>query len=117
MEKIINIGGKEIHMKATAATPMHYRNQFKKDMLVELSAMEGKELAEMDLSVFERMAYIMSGAFKEGISLEDWLDGFDGMTDILEAVAEIMTLWQDNTETRMYSDSKNEETAGNSTPA
>lgn len=117
MEKIINIGGKDILMRSTSATPMHYRNQFNKDMLVELSAMEGKDLSEMDLGVFERMAYIMSGAFKEGISLEDWLDGFDGMTDILEAVADIMDLWTANTQTRMTSHSKNEETAESSTQA
>ena len=114
MEKKITIGGKDLVMRATAATPMHYRNQFKKDMLVELSAMEGLELAEMDLGVFERMAYIMSGAFKDGTSLEDWLEQFE-MTDILEAVSDIMDMWSANEETRMRPNSKNEMMAENTT--
>ena len=114
MERLVKIGESEIKMRATAATPMHYRNQFKKDMLVELSAMDGKDVSDMDLGVFERMAYIMSGAFKAGTSLEDWLDQFELM-DIIDASAEIMNLWQDNSETRMASHSKNEGTAENST--
>ena len=101
MKKTINIGGKEILMTATAATPMHYRNQFKKDMMVELAAQEGKDLSEMDLGVFERMAYIFSGAFKEGTSLEEWLEQFDSITALTEAIPELMEFWDDNKESRM----------------
>ena len=116
MEKTITIGGKEILMRATAATPMHYRNQFKKDLMVELAAQEGKELADMDLGVFERMAYIFSGAFKEGKSLEDWLEEFDEITALTEAIPELMTFWEDNQATRMVNH-PNAETVENSIQA
>lgn len=116
MEKTINIGGKEIQMRATAATPMHYRNQFKKDMMVELAAQEGKDFTEMDLGVFERMAYIFSGAFKDGTSLEEWLEQFDEITALTEAIPELMEFWDDNRETRMVSH-PNEETVESSTQA
>lgn len=116
MEKTITIGGKEILMRATAATPMHYRNQFKKDMMVELAAQEGKDLQNMDLGVFERMAYIFSGAFKNGVSLEEWLEQFDEITALTEAIPDIMTFWEDNKETRMVSH-PNAETVESSTQA
>jgi len=117
MEKIIKIGDKEVTMRATAATPLHYRNQFNKDLIVELSMMEGKELVDLDFGVFERMAYIMSGAFKDGTSLEDWLEQFDSMTDIIEASAEMIELWEQNAETRLQGHSKNAEMVENSTQA
>ena len=77
MKKKVMIGDKEVLMTATSATPLHYRNQFPNhDLFKELQANEGKALEDIDYSVFERMAYIMSGAFKEGISLEEWLEQF-----------------------------------------
>ena len=116
MEKTVIIGGKEVLMRATAATPLHYRNQFPgHDLFKELQANEGKALDELDYSVFERMAYIMSGAFKEGTSLEDWLEQFDGIMDVMEAVAEIMDTWNDNAQTQ-NTPHPNEETAESTTP-
>lgn len=108
MKKKVMIGDKEVLMTATSATPLHYRNQFPNhDLFKELQANEGKDLADIDYSVFERMAYIMSGAFKEGLCLEEWLEQFDGLTDVIEACAEVMELWTGNAETQNEPHSKN----------
>ena len=36
MEKIINIGGKDIPFKSTGATVIRYKSQFKRDFLAEI---------------------------------------------------------------------------------
>ena len=114
MEKTILIGTKEVKMKATAATPLHYRNTFKGyDLFKDLQKNEGKDIADMDLSVFERLAFIMSGEFRN-MTLEEWLEQFDGLTDVVEACAEILTAWNDSAEPQSIV-RKNEETAENST--
>lgn len=114
MEKTILIGTKEVKMRATAATPLHYRNTFKGyDLFKDLQKNEGKDIADMDLSVFERLAFIMSGEFRN-MTLEEWLEQFDGLTDVVEACAEILTAWNDGAEPQSIA-RKNEETAESST--
>lgn len=107
MERIIKIGDKEIYMKSTAATPMHYRNQFKgRDLLKEMAGFNGDDLSSIDTSVFDRLAYIMSGAFKDGISLEDWLEQFE-MMEFIEAYEDIVELWMGSNDNQNISNSKN----------
>lgn len=114
MEKTIKIGEQEIRLKATAATPLHYRNVFKgHDLMKDLMKIGecDENLENIDLGIFERMVYIMSGAFKTE-SLADWLDKFE-MTDIVEAIPEIIDLWGDNAETQSLDNSKNVGTTEN----
>lgn len=116
MEKTIKIGDKEILMRATSATPLHFRNQFKQDMIVELAKQEGKDLTTgLDLGLFEKMAYIMSGAFKEGVSLEEWLEQFDGIMDVTEALPDIMEFWEQSAEPRLQGHQGNAEMVESST--
>ena len=109
MEKIINVGGRDIKFTATAATPMHYRNVFKgcdifKDLMkIEEEQQGAQSESEMidavDMGIFERIAFIMSGEFKNGKSFEQWLEGFE-MLDIMTALPDIMQLWTDNMDTQ-----------------
>ena len=98
MEKIIKIGDKDVRFKATAATPMKYRNSFPgKDLFRDLIALE--ESDDGDMEIFERIAYSMSDAQAEGLTLEDWLEQFELM-DLVTALPEIMSLWEDNADTQ-----------------
>lgn len=107
MEKMVTVGGREILFRATAATPMKYRNAFPgkdifKDLMVIDSAQgEDGSLAfeNLDMGTFERIAYIMSDAYAKHVDFESWLDGFELM-DIMNALPDIMSLWEDNMTTQ-----------------
>lgn len=113
MEKIIDIDGQSVTFKATAATPIHYRNLFHRDMLTDMQSLydENEELKEDEskhfsigsLESFEKIAYIMarSGAgnpedFPK--TPEEWLDGFT-MFGIYEVLPELIELWGINQKT------------------
>lgn len=113
MEKIIEVGGREVKFKATGATPIHYRNLFRRDFLSEMQKLvDEKEAIDADeksqfsissLESFENIAYIMarSGAGNPPdfpASPEEWLDGFD-MFNIYEILPQIIELWGINQQT------------------
>ena len=85
MEKVIEIDGKEIKFRATAAIPRLYRIKFGRDIMKDMQdiqrAMEksDKEPIPMKmLEVFENVSYLMAKHAKpdmEAKSVEDWLDG------------------------------------------
>lgn len=109
MEKTIKIGNKEVKMKATAATPIHYRNVFKgHDMLKELGQMDGDNF---DTEMYLRLMFIMSGEFRN-MEFEEWLDQFELM-DMFEALNETLDFWNDSTETQSIDNSKKAEADGN----
>ena len=103
MEKVIKVGGKDVVFKATAATPMKYRNAFPgKDLFKDLITLdsitdeEGNVSFEgIDMGIFERVAYIMSDAYMKHVGFEEWLDGFELM-DIMNVLPEIMDIWEGN---------------------
>ena len=105
MEKKIKVGGREIRFKATAATPMYYRNTFKgqdifRDLMkIRESGSEDEILDSIDFGTFERIAYIMSDDRRNGVSFEDWLESFEVM-DIVAALPDIMELWVANMDTQ-----------------
>lgn len=113
MEKIIEVGGKQVKFRATGATPIHYRNLFRRDFLAEMQKLVGeKEAIDADgtkqysissLESFENIAYIMarSGAGNPPdfpSTPEEWLDGFD-MFNIYEILPQIIELWGINQKT------------------
>lgn len=115
MVKDISIGNKTVKMKATAGTPRLYRITFKRDIFKDLEQLkksydrssEGdSDIPIEDLTIFENVAYIMAkqGDFDEsGVRLynvpntaDEWLDEFDGVFSIYEALPQILELWGDN---------------------
>lgn len=121
MIKDIVIGDKTVKMKATAGTPRLYRITFKRDIFKDMESLqknfnESKEMPIEDLTIFENVAYIMakqadfdeSGARLHNIpdTADDWLDGFDGIFSIYEALPQILELWGDNIVTMSESKKK-----------
>lgn len=113
MEKIIEVGGKQVKFRATGATPIHYRNLFRRDFLAEMQKLveekeaidagDSKQYSITSLESFENIAYIMarSGAGNPSDfppTPEDWLDGFD-MFNIYEVLPQIIELWGINQKT------------------
>ena len=119
MEKIINIGGKEVKMRASALIPRLYRFRFGRDIIRDMTALkkafnkknelpedateEQKQdaaLSEMNLMIFENVAYIMAKHADPSIPDDpnEWLDGFE-MFSIYELFPEILQMWNLNNET------------------
>lgn len=106
MEKIINIGGKEVKMASTAGTLYRYRTQFKKDFLKDLAYLDSsfKELKKkkdnneyaefniLQLETFEQMAWAMAKTANSNVPpIEQWLDEFETFS-IYKVLPELLEL-------------------------
>lgn len=107
MEKTILIDGKEVLFKATAATPIHYRNAFGRDMMRDMQlladGLNSEKFAITTLEVFEKVGYIMARSGANNApdfpkSPEEWLDQFS-MFSIYEILPQLVDLWGLNTMT------------------
>lgn len=110
MIKTIQIDGKEIQFKATAATPRVYRQAFGRDIYVDLTTLyedmsKGDDLSVESLSTYENISFVMAMQAegkeinRETINkdMEEWLDQFSTFS-IYRVVPQIMELWRLNTE-------------------
>ena len=113
LEKTINVSGKEVRFRASAAIPRLYRIKFKRDIFKDFSKLEssykgkterGNEIQIEDLEIFENVAYIMAYHADHNIpdNIDDWLDEFD-MFSIYEVLPEILELWGTNVVTDIES--------------
>lgn len=100
MQKTINIDGKDVEFKATAATIRNYRYMFGRDLLLDFQKLQsdtasGDTLSADALTIFENMAYTMAKQADPSIpdSADEWLDGFD-MFSIYVVLPQIVELWQ-----------------------
>lgn len=107
MEKILNIGGKQVRMKSTAGTMMRYRNYFNRDFIKDLVKLQtkltdkletGQEFEALDLDLFEKIAWCMAKTADNSIpDIENWLDEFETF-DIMQVLPELMNLLVANME-------------------
>ena len=110
MIKTIQIDGKEIQFKATAATPRVYRQAFGRDIYIDLTTLyedmsKGDSLSVESLETFENLSFIMAMQAegkeieRENVnkSMESWLDNFSTFS-IYKVIPQIMELWKLNNE-------------------
>ena len=106
MERVIEVSGKRVAFKASAAVPRLYRAKFKRDIFKDFSRLEqsykgkaedGGTFAIEDLEIFENVAYVMAAHADHTVppTIEDWLDQFD-MFSIYEVLPQIIELWGAN---------------------
>lgn len=120
MEKTIEIGGKQVRFRATAATPRHYRNIFGGDMLVDMARLadsldgadpDASTLPLESLEVFENVAFIMAwhAAKVHGEEFpdtpEEWLEDMEVMS-IYNVLPQLIELWGMNQKTIVKSKKK-----------
>lgn len=104
MEKTVDINGREVKFKATAATLRIYRQIFRRDMLSDMQTLQaeaGKEVLSTDaLQLFENIAYTMAWQADPTIpgTADEWLDSFD-IFDIYRILPQIIELWGISTTT------------------
>lgn len=107
--KKIDIDGKQVPFKASAAIPRIYRIKFNRDIYKDLSALEisigkGNEkesnLDLFSLEMFENIAYVMAKHADPEISdnPEEWLDEFNTFS-IYQILPQLIELWGLNVKT------------------
>ena len=109
MMKKIEIDGKEVAFRASAAIPRIYRLKFQRDIYKDLAALEkaigdnSEEVSNLDmfsLEMFENIAYIMAKHADPSIpdTPEEWLDEFNTFS-IYQVLPKIIELWGLNMKT------------------
>ena len=114
MERTITVGGKEMRMRASALIPRMYRFKFGRDLIKDMSQLEAAykkavtvsedateeekreaQFSIIDLTIFENVAWVMAKSADAYVpnDPDEWLDGFDGVFSIYEAMPQILDLW------------------------
>ena len=109
MIRNIEIDGKQLPFKASAAIPRIYRMKFQRDIYKDLRALEksvgdnSEESSNLDmfsLEMFENIAFVMAKHADAGIpnTPEEWLDGFNTFS-IYQVLPQLIELWGLNVQT------------------
>ena len=111
--KQVEIDGKQVPFKASAAIPRIYRIKFGRDIYKDLSSLEkavgdgdaaSSNLDLFSLEMFENIAYVMAKHADPSIpdTAEEWLDEFNTFS-IYQVLPSIIELWGLNTQTDIQS--------------
>ena len=109
MIKQIEIDGKQVSFKASAAIPRIYRMKFQRVIYKDLKALEksigdnSEESSNLDmfsLEMFENIAFVMAKHADASIpnTPEEWLDGFNTFS-IYQVLPQLIELWGLNVQT------------------
>ena len=109
--KKIEIDGKEVLFRASAAIPRLYRIKFRRDIYKDLAQLEkavdtstedGSMLDTFSLELFENIAYMMARHADPNIpdTPEEWLEDFNTFS-IYQVLPQIIELWGLNLETEV----------------
>ena len=109
MIKQLEIDGKQVSFKASAAIPRIYRMKFQRDIYKDLKALEksigdnSEENSNLDmfsLEMFENIAFVMAKHADASIpnTPEEWLDGFNTFS-IYQVLPQFIELWGLNVKT------------------
>ena len=111
--KKIEIDGKEVLFRASAAIPRLYRIKFRRDIYKDLAQLEkavdqnveeGSMLDTFSLELFENIAYMMARHADPTIpdTPEEWLEDFNTFS-IYQVLPQIIELWGLNIESEAQS--------------
>ena len=111
--QMIEIDGKQVPFRASAAIPRIYRIKFNRDIYKDLAALEkaigdsDEEVSNLDmfsLEMFENIAYIMAKHADAKIpdTPEEWLDEVNTFS-IYQVLPKIIELWGLNVQTQIES--------------
>lgn len=109
MKQNIEIDGRMVAFRASAAIPRIYRMKFHRDIYKDLSALEkavgdgdegSSNLDLFSLEMFENIAYVMAKHADPSIpdTPEEWLDEFNTFS-IYQVLPKLIALWGLNVQT------------------
>ena len=122
MTKVIEIDGRKVPFKASAAIPRIYRVRYGRDIFKDLMKLEKamNENTEEDsgldlfsLETFENIAYLMAKHADPSLpdTAEEWLDEFS-VFSIYQVLPEIIELWGLNLQTQSSAKKNGPEPSG-----
>lgn len=119
IKKQIEIDGKQVPFKASAAIPRIYRIKFQRDIFKDLLKLgkainaDNSDIPINDLEMFENVAYIMAKHAdpSQPGTPEEWLDQFNTFS-IYEVLPELLDLWHLNIQTDVEAKKKLDLVAG-----
>lgn len=99
----IEIDGKQVPFRASAAIPRIYRMKFQRDIYKDLASLEKvvsketEEVSNLDmfsLEMFENIAYVMAKHADPNVPDDpvEWLDGFNTFS-IYQVLSKLIELW------------------------
>ena len=111
VQKTVEIDGKEVTFKASAAIPRLYRVKFRRDIFKDMSDLmkdiknqeanddEESNLSIESLEIFENIAYMMAKYADPNVpdNIDEWLDQFETFS-IYMVMPKIVELWGMNVE-------------------
>lgn len=108
VQKTVEIDGKEVTFKASAAIPRLYRVKFRRDIFKDMSDLmkdikanqeEESGLKIESLEIFENIAYMMAKYADPNVpdNIDEWLDQFETFS-IYMVMPKIVELWGMNVE-------------------
>ena len=111
--KKIDVDGKPVTFRASAAIPRLYRNKFHRDIYRDLNELqkgiddsdaENSSLDTFSLELFENIAWLMAKHADKTVpdSPEEWIDEFNTFS-IYEILPQIIELWGLNVEQQVES--------------
>lgn len=119
IKKEIEIDGKLVPFKASAAVPRLYRSRFGRDIFKDMIRLGttgdgGTTDDRLEvLELFENVSYIMAKHADPGVpdTPEEWLDQFNTFS-IYEVLPQLLDLWHINISTDVNSKKKRSRAAG-----
>ena len=122
MTKVVEIDGKKVPFKASAAIPRIYRVKYGRDIFKDLmklekalndNSAEDSNLDLFSLETFENIAYLMAKHADPSLpdSAEEWLDEFS-VFSISQVLPEIIELWGLNVQTQSTAKKNGPEPSG-----
>ena len=122
MTKVVEIDGKKVPFKASAAITRIYRVKYGRDIFKDLmklekalndNSAEDSNLDLFSLETFENIAYLMAKHADPSLpdSAEEWLDEFS-VFSIYQVLPEIIELWGLNVQTQSTAKKNGPEPSG-----
>ncbi|MBR4472657.1 MAG: hypothetical protein IKS55_03370 [Oscillospiraceae bacterium] len=122
MTKVVEIDGKKVPFKASAAIPRIYRVKYGRDIFKDLmklekalndNSAEDSNLDLFSLETFENIAYLMAKHADPSLpdTAEEWLDEFS-VFSIYQVLPEIIELWGLNVQTQSTAKKNGPEPSG-----
>lgn len=124
LTKTIEIDGKQVTFRASAAIPRIYRIRFRRDIYKDIATLQkaigdgDEKTSNLDLfslEMFENISYIMARhADPKNVpdTPEEWMDGFNTFS-IYQVLPELLELWGLNLEQTIESKKKLAQLSGN----
>ena len=99
MDKVIEIAGKTMTLRANALLPRKYRHTFNRDLIADMNKLsisfKKSGGTDFDAEVCENLTWLMlrEGGEDVGNTPEDWLATLDDILIVYAALPDVVELW------------------------